>query len=216
MYMELRKASGGRQLAWTKDQIIAGVRSFTEKEGRFPKAHEFDSFEHLPSSRSIQRVYGGLRKLKADLGITDVYDSGEYRSNLCVAINKRGREDEDRVGRLLDQRFEEVFVHRERLVGEKLKQRLDYVVYYRGGKFGVDVFYADSLPNLATILGIKGKKYADFRQRLYFVQTNPLLNPADIKLLVERKDIPLRNNVCVVSEKDFENVIGQYPRLEAI
>lgn len=214
--MELRKAFYGRQLAWTKDEIIAGVLAFMEKEGRFPKAHEFDSFEHLPSSRSIQRVYGGLRKLKIDLGITDIYDSGEYRSKICLEINKRGRADEDRIGRLLEANFGEVCVHRESLVGKTLKQRLDYVVYYRGGKFGVDVFYAASLQNLANIMIIKGKKYRDFDQRLYLVQTNPLLAPAEIATLISRKDVPLQSNVCVISEMDFQKAIGQYPKLEVI
>ncbi|MES2971937.1 MAG: hypothetical protein V4702_06475 [Patescibacteria group bacterium] len=45
---------------WTIEEIKAGFEAFVKDYGRYPTALEIDAYEFLPSSRSLQRSYGGL------------------------------------------------------------------------------------------------------------------------------------------------------------
>ena len=51
---------------WTKENILNGLRKFFDDTGRYPTATEIDQNEYLPSSRQIQRAFGGLRNLRKD------------------------------------------------------------------------------------------------------------------------------------------------------
>lgn len=212
--MPIRKSALGRQKAWTRDEIIEGVVAFFDREGRFPKAFEFDRFPYLPSSRSIQRNFGGLKQLKQQLGINDEYHRGKYRSEICRQINKRGRTDEDRIFKNLVEKFGEICVHREKMVSEDTaKERLDFVVYHRMGRIGIDSFYAASIQNLANTLVTKCKKYRDFHDPLYLVLTNEAFSQEQIDLLVSRKDNQPATNVSVITEKNLVEVVGKLQAL---
>lgn len=52
---------------WTDDELLAGFQNYYESYGHYPSAHEIDAYDYLPSSRSIQRSYGGLPKLRKRL-----------------------------------------------------------------------------------------------------------------------------------------------------
>jgi hypothetical protein len=82
-----RKRSGRQDGEWTKDQVIAGLLKFYEIHNRFPKASEIDTYEYLPTARSIQRNFNGILALKTELGIKDIYHAGPYRSQIAKDIN---------------------------------------------------------------------------------------------------------------------------------
>lgn len=68
MDIPLRKAQrGGQPGIWTKQDILIGLKYFYELYNRYPTSREIDAFEYLPSSRSIQRQFGGLISLRKDL-----------------------------------------------------------------------------------------------------------------------------------------------------
>ena len=64
----LRKQTNYKQSKWTIKQIKAGLELYKELNGNYPSSHEIDTFEYLPSSRSIQRSLGGLEKVREALG----------------------------------------------------------------------------------------------------------------------------------------------------
>lgn len=201
--MAIRKAKIGKQAAWSKDEIVAGVKEFMDNNGRFPKAIEFDSNAFLPSARSIQRTFGGVIGLKNVLGITGDYHRGTYRSTLIRKINLRGYDDEQRVGAMLESRFGEVCVHRQGLAGNTSSERLDFIVFYRGGKFGVDTFFPDSVSNLAKIINIKQGKYQDFIHPIYFVVMNEIISQDEIDAVTANKTIPTKAGIFVMTKDAF-------------
>lgn len=200
----LRKARLGRQEGeWTKDQVIAGLLKFYEEHGRFPKVEECDSYAYLPSGRSIQRSFGGLLKLRQELGIAENYHQGAYRTDLSRMINERGRRSEEAIGEYLVGLFGEVAVHRESPV-PGTKERLDFIVYHRDGKFGIDVFYPANLRNLQKIINIKEKKYRSFYDKLFFVSLNPAVVQEAIDGIISHKKNLLQKSNFVVTEVEFK------------
>src|SRR3989338_1557654 len=76
---------------WTKNNILDGLRKFYDDNKRYPTAIEIDAYDYLPTSRSIQRSFGGLIKLRTELGLKDVnFAAGEHRSQSARLIAKRG------------------------------------------------------------------------------------------------------------------------------
>src|SRR3990167_9427156 len=77
---------------WTLENLRDGLLYFYELNGRYPTAPEIDNFDYLPSSRQIQRKFGGLEKLRTLLGHTEVsFSKGVYRSRIAQIVGKRGR-----------------------------------------------------------------------------------------------------------------------------
>jgi hypothetical protein len=66
------------------------VEHFIKLEGREPTYRDFDSTGYLPSSRTIQRNWGGLKKVRADLGMKETdYTAGSVRTTTAKAIGER-------------------------------------------------------------------------------------------------------------------------------
>ncbi len=213
--MDVRKSQGGKQLAWTREEVIAGISKFIEDNDRFPKGVEFDSFPYLPSVRSIQRTFGGLINLKKEMGISESYHSGEYRSAIAKKINLRGQKDEQMIGTELEKRFGEVCVHYQGLAGSR-KERLDFVVYHKTGKFGVDTFFPEDIVNFGAIINIKQKKYQMFSNPIFFVVMNGSLTMAQIRDVLTRKDNALQKNISVLTLDSFLLELNKYQRREVL
>lgn len=209
----LRIANRGKQESgWTKDQVIAGLLKFKEIHGRFPKSRECDSFEFLPSGRSIERNFGGILALRKDLGINEEYHRGDYRRDLAHKINDRGREIEMDLEKFLIAKFGEVAVHREKPVGEG-RERLDFIVYFRGGLFGIDIFFADNLHSLRSVVNIKQNKYVSFSPLVYFVCANGELSQEQLDRATQEKDKPLRSNIKLVTLKTLQETLEGHKAL---
>lgn len=213
--MNIRQSQGGRQLAWTREEVIAGISKFIEEKKRFPKGIEFDSFPYLPSIRSIQRAFGGLVNLKKEMGVNESYHSGEYRSAIARKINLRGQMDEQAIGIELERRFGEVCVHYQGLAGSR-KERLDFVVFHKLGKFGVDTFFPEDVVNLGAIINIKQRKYQRFENPIFFVVMNKSISPDQIQDVIRRKDNILQTNIVVLSLGAFMIKLEEFKRREVL
>jgi hypothetical protein len=58
-----------RTRTWTKERVLQALRIYVDTHGRYPSAHEIDDHPHFPSSKHIQRQFGGLVALRKELGI---------------------------------------------------------------------------------------------------------------------------------------------------
>lgn len=56
--------SNKRQRNWTDELIKSGIDKFIEENGKMPTAADFDTTPYLPSARQVQRLHGGLAKIK--------------------------------------------------------------------------------------------------------------------------------------------------------
>lgn len=154
---------------WDEDAIKAGFEIFFSEHGRLPTAPEIDSLDYLPSSRQIQRKFGGLESLRDKLGYKDIhFGKGDFRKEIALKSNKRGRDAEIELEKLLREKFNDVFVHTEKIFDET-KSRVDFYVYCPEGNFGIDIFTTSTFKDLQKNVNIKIDKYHNFEENLYFL-----------------------------------------------
>ncbi|MEK7076488.1 MAG: hypothetical protein AAB941_02410 [Patescibacteria group bacterium] len=56
-------------IKWDLNKIKAGLEDFYNLNNRYPSALEIDKYPLLPSSRQVQRKFGGLKDLERFLFI---------------------------------------------------------------------------------------------------------------------------------------------------
>jgi hypothetical protein len=59
------------KISWTAEKIKEGFERFLVEQGRLPLSQEIDGIDYLPSKKLIERNFGGLEKLRAELGYKD-------------------------------------------------------------------------------------------------------------------------------------------------
>lgn len=188
---------------WTIEKIKDGFEKFRREHGRLPIAPEIDRLDYLPSSRQIQRKFGGLEKLRSVLGYEETnFGKGKYRSQIAYRINKKGREVELELEKTLRRKFNEVFVHTERIFDDS-KKRVDFLVYSPSGIFGIDVFYTDMIQDLQKNINIKIDKYLRFPYQLFLVVANPIFSQEQLDLYSRDKRKKLPPNTQILSMRSL-------------
>lgn len=196
---------------WSLENIQDGFNNFKNEHGRLPTALEIDKIKNLPSSRQIQRVFGGLPNLRKTLGYTDThFGAGKYRSEIGIDSNIRGKAGEKIIRNLLVDKFYAPFVHVESPVGESSKNRLDFYVYTSDGNFGVDVFTTSTFHDLSTNLSIKLLKYKNFQEKLYLILVSDLITSEHINLCLLRRKQPLPEKFKLLLLEDFIKEINKF------
>lgn len=193
---------------WTDQKIKEGFERFKREYGRLPIAPEIDKLEYLPSSRQIQRKFGGLEKLRKVLGYKDTnFGRGVYRSKIALRVNKKGREIELELEKILRNKFNEVFVHTERIFDDS-KNRVDFYIYCPDGNFGIDVFYTDTIQDLQKNINLKIDKYLKFPNQLYLVVANPDFIQEKLDTYSKRKKKTLPVNTSILTMKTLLNIVN--------
>ena len=125
-----------KEIIWTEDKIEEGFKKFAVEYGHPPTSLEIDKYPHLPSSRQLQRRFGGLPNIRGKLGlnITD-YTKGEIRSQVAQAMAERGLTLEKHIKQLLFRYFGPMFVHEQKPVSDFGRTRLDFFVYAKSMYF---------------------------------------------------------------------------------
>jgi len=169
---------------WTIERLKVAFDRYISEHGRLPMAPEVDQTEYLPSSRQIQRKFGGLKALRELLGYEDTdFGSGKSRSSIATRGNLRAKEAERELEQELAQIFGEPYVHSEKYYGPG-RNRADFIVYTQDGHFGIDVFTTETKHDLQKNVAIKVDKYLDFPKsvRLFFVVVSKTLNDDDVHM----------------------------------
>ncbi len=194
---------------WDKDKIKKGFDRFKAEFERLPRAHEIDELNNLPSSRFIQMKFGGLSKLRKELGYEDNhFGKGVFRSKSAKFIISRGRRAELALEKILKNKFGEVFVHTEKIFDNSMN-RVDFYVYSPDGDFGVDVFCTNSLKLLRSIINIKQNKYHNFPKPLFFVVANDNFNQSVLDESLKYKVKLLDSNIKIITMQTLLNFIKQ-------
>lgn len=192
---------------WTIEKIKQGFDRFFRENGRLPVAPEIDKLDYLPSSRQIQRRFGGLEKLRSMLGYKETnFGRGEYRSNIASRTNKRGREEELKLEKILREKFNEVFVHTEKIFDDS-KNRVDFYIYAPEGNFGIDIFHTETIRDLQSNINIKMNKYLKFPLKLFLVVANTDFSQEELDAYVRNKTKQLSNNISVLAMETLLNLI---------
>lgn len=83
---------------YTRETIIEGLHRFTQENGHEPSAIEIDGCSYLPTSRQIQRLYGGLQRLRTEAGMTNInHNTGAQRSMKAAQAQNRANDYESEI-----------------------------------------------------------------------------------------------------------------------
>lgn len=201
--------------------MLDGFKKFFDDNGRYPTAEEIDKYEFLPSSRQIQRAFGGLQNLRKNLGLSITnYNSGESRSKMSFAISKRGIKGEREIEKILIDYFGEHFVHIEKPLykyfpeGTRFKDKLraDFFVYHQSGVFCVDVFFAKNKNMINGNLNVKKVKYEGILINTYFVVLNDIneFTQEFIKQTIAGKKYKFEHNILIMNKETFLKAMATY------
>lgn len=184
---------------WDIEKIKEGFEKFQIQHGRLPTSPEIDQLEYLPSSRQIQRKFGGLEKLRNLLGYKDThFGKGKFRGQIANRSNIRGRDTELVLEKILRDKFGEVFVHTEKIFDDS-KNRVDFYIYSPDGNFGIDIFYTETMRDLQKNINIKIDKYKNFKESLYFVVGNNNFTQETIDLYNKNKSKKIPPNIGIIN-----------------
>lgn len=203
---------------WTLEKVRFGFDKFYELYSRYPTAYDVDDFDFLPSSRQIQRRFGGLLNLRKELGLKiENYSRGEERSKIALRVNKEGKNCESTVFDLLKLSFDEKFIHIEKPISSDYKNRCDFYVFAKPENFLIDVFSTNDVRNLVKIMNIKEKSYgkADIKENLYFVYFGEV-DKAKMSQWLLNKRIKIPSNWIIICFNDFKREVLKYSSYNAI
>lgn len=206
-YPNLRKATLEIRY-WSLESVKDGLQYFCDLNGRHPTALEIDAFDFLPSSRSMQRSFGGLVNLRKKLGLVDTHFGKEkHRSQISLRVGPRGRQMEIEIEKVLTDKFGEVFVHSEKFFNNT-KSRLDFYIYCPNGNFGVDIFFPDNMATLKRNINIKERKYQNITFELYLVVANDLIEQSQLDQYVHTKKHILPAMTKIMTREEFIKAIS--------
>ena len=176
---------------------------------RYPTAQEIDDFEFLPSSRSIQRSFGGLVKTRTELGLElNNYTKGTYRSEKAKEADARARNYEEEFFTFLKQHFHEIAIHEHKVIRPG-NVNSDFFVYLnKSNGIVIDLFYANDIRNLLKIVNIKLLRYSLLPFRVFLIVVgNDSISQEEIKSKMTNKHVPLPSHIAVQTEKHFKNTV---------
>lgn len=192
---------------WDEKKIIDGFKRFNDENGHYPTAPEIDRCDYLPSSRQLQRIYGGLIQFRTKAGLSEQdlnYGKGQFRSNIGRVSGIVSIAAENTMHNFLTNIYGEICVHEQKKYGEG-KNTVDFYIYGETRNFGVEVFNTYSLRDLANHLNIKLKKYYDFTNELYFVVFGGEFKQEDIdKHILRKRQLPLLTNMKCMTYEVFK------------
>ena len=192
---------------WSIKKIKDGFERFRIEHSRLPTSPEIDKLDYLPSSRQIQRKFGGLEKLRGILGYEDThFGRGKYRSDIATRTNVKGRDTELALEKILREKFGEVFVHTERIFDDS-KNRVDFYIYTADGNFGIDVFYTDTMRDLQKNINNKIDKYLKFPGKLFFVVGNGAFTQSELDAYMTAKKKSLPANTTILNIESLGQII---------
>lgn len=192
MKNHLRLQKSGNQKPWKIEEVTAGLKKFFDENQRYPTSTEIDKYGYLPSSKSIQRSFGGLVVIRKRLDLENNYDfrKGKYSSERALHINKRNNLLEKKVYEFLVKHYDKPFVHREYLFMDDRRTRADFFVFDSKNGFCVDIFYPSDKRNLIGCLNNKLSKYKQTYMRQYpviFLEMNSDINQDVLDNIIKNK-----------------------------
>jgi hypothetical protein len=207
MGLELRISKSGAQQNWTKEEVLAGLNHFYKLYSRYPTAHEIDTFEFLPSSRSIQRQFGGLVVLRKELipRSHSNYTQGSYRSSMASKTYKRAAKYEEEFYQFLCVHFDPIAIHEHKIIRPG-NVASDYFIYFSANKgIVIDLFYAQDMHSLGGVVNIKLKRYSSLPFKTIFILVgNELIDIDTIRKYLSRRKVPIPFNILVDTENNFK------------
>ncbi len=212
-FLNLRKrppVGTDKEIMWSLENIIDGFEYFLELNGHYPGTQEIDGFQYLPTSRTIQRSFGGVVAVKKQLNLKGPHklSEGETRANKAREADMRAKVYEVEFYNFLISHVPEMRVHEHKIIRPG-QTACDFFIYTsEKDGFVIDLFYAQDLISMLGVVNIKIKKYLEVKQKTYFVVVgNENITQSDInsKILNKKNSIP--SHIHVMTESFFKENI---------
>lgn len=189
--------------------------SWKELNGRYPTCVDIDNDFSLVTTKTIQRRFGGVTKLRKELGytVTD-YTMGEVRSAVASQAISESVISERKLSCFLYEYFgKRPNVCLWETYTERSNFKSDFGVYYKdGGHFFVDIFYARSLQSVKGCILAKMKKIeaSETKEVVYLVCSNENITQGQLEAVRrgKKKDVP--TNVVFITLGEFKKEIEKY------
>lgn len=194
---------------WTISNIEAGFEKFFEEYERYPSSTEIDTFEYLPSSRQIQRMFGGLQSLRKKMSLEHEapdHNKGIIRSKIAGDSMVRAANYEEDYYKYLINLIPELYIHEHKVIRfNDCKTSADFFIYPPDSNKGfvIDLFYAMDIINLMKQVKIKEPKYNPMPYRIFFVSMNNEISQGSIDIKVSNKVTELPENIEVYNVDHF-------------
>jgi hypothetical protein len=129
---------------WTLQNIKEAIERFKREYSYYPSTVDFDKTDYLPTSKMIQRSFGGISKLRSDLGLdaTLDYRKGKVRSSKARQTYSQAIKFEEEFYKFLITKIPEVKVHEHKILRPG-RVCCDFFIYTNDTKgIAIDIFYA--------------------------------------------------------------------------
>lgn len=204
-----RENKSNKRNIWNLENIREGMERYKILYSKYPSTLDFDMVDFLPSSRLIQRNYGGIVKLKQLLNLDDIHDftRGEYRSKVASNMYKNAVNQEERFYNYLISKIPEIHIHEHKILRPG-HVCCDFFVYTSSSSgFAIDIFYASDLFNLSRIITNKAKRYSTLGTLpIFFVLVdNSEISQEQVNIMVANKRDKLLQNIAVCTDEFFKN-----------
>lgn len=103
---------------WSLNNIKDGLEYFYDLHGHYPTSKEIDVFEFLPSSRQMQRAFGGLVRVRKQINLKGPkdYTREKVRSKVGIEADKRTKIYEEEFYNFLVSKVDELRVHEHKII----------------------------------------------------------------------------------------------------
>jgi hypothetical protein len=158
------------------EQHKAQVAQFIKENNYEPTAIDFDNTDYLPTSRTIQRRYGGLPNFRKLIGLkTTDFTKGKARTKKAkTAMDKCLLEETKLFQELLIKYGSNNVSSPAKLFLNNLKT-VDFKIEKDGKIYLIDVFYPNTKESFESCVNIKNKKYHTNEQSFYTVPVEIIL-----------------------------------------
>lgn len=179
--------------------------------GKYPTSKEVDTFDYLPTRKTLERSFGGMVKIREILGLDTPsdYRTGTTRSKIAADADKRAKKYELEFYNFLTSKVPEVRVHEHKIIRPG-NTAADFFVYTTDtAGIVLDLFYAMDMHSLVGVVNIKYRKYLDVKFPVYFILVgNEQIIQEEIDQKIKNRKNQLPNNIQVLTEKGFKNLFN--------
>ncbi len=201
-------------VSWTLDNVLEGFKKFYAENNRWPIGYDLRSCNYLPNVKTLERKFGGITQIRSLLGLKTInFNTGETRSIKSREISKRGFYLEQKTYQSLVDLFHEPFVHNQArvVISTDVRVRVDFLIFYKEGKFAVDVFYPEGdKAHFVNNVSLKYKVYKDFPFHIYLCVGNEMISEKLLKHYCQSAKNHHNKNITLLTYKSFLREVESY------
>lgn len=187
----------------TKDDCLNAMDQFKAIHGHYPSSIELDKSDFLPSAKTVQRKFGGLKKLKQELGIDEPVlrqklDINNFHSKVDIMTILSKKYQPEAIQRFPDELNVELKINVNKSVSNNIAHNITYI----------DFLYPSDKKSFIGCVNAKQNKLGFFEEgRILLIVMNKHISQKDIDTFMETKKNKMPDNIKVLAYTNATNVL---------